>query len=158
MHFTRLKEKHAELVSRHADLMRKVETHVRSLKYEGLSGFRPCFTALQNAEMVKQTSSTQQAQEELVTARQQIEHLRQDNSAAVNPTFTIFILSDISLYSQTDFICFVLFSWRHREQRSNGSRTSYRPKELKSHNSIMLCRAKRRYWHVCVHVNVSIIQ
>ncbi|XP_057177354.1 huntingtin-interacting protein 1-related protein [Triplophysa rosa] len=46
MHFTRLKEKHAELVSKHADLMRK------------------------NAEMVKQINSTQQAQGELVTARQ----------------------------------------------------------------------------------------
>lgn len=61
MHFTRLKEKHAELVSRHADLM------------------------LKNAEMVKQKSSTQHAQEELVTARQlmtaEIEQLRQENSS-----------------------------------------------------------------------------
>uniref|UniRef100_A0A8C1WN92 Huntingtin interacting protein 1 related n=1 Tax=Cyprinus carpio TaxID=7962 RepID=A0A8C1WN92_CYPCA len=61
IHFTRLKEKHAELVSRHADLMRK------------------------NAEMVKQLSSTQQAQEELLTYKQQmaveVEQLRQDNSS-----------------------------------------------------------------------------
>ncbi|XP_053500460.1 huntingtin-interacting protein 1-related protein-like isoform X1 [Ictalurus furcatus] len=60
MHFTRLKEKHAELVTRHADLMRK------------------------NADMVKQLASTQQAQEELVKAKQQIaeglEHLKQENS------------------------------------------------------------------------------
>uniref|UniRef100_A0A8C2EIM3 Huntingtin interacting protein 1 related a n=1 Tax=Cyprinus carpio TaxID=7962 RepID=A0A8C2EIM3_CYPCA len=61
IHFTRLKEKHAELVSRHADLMRK------------------------NAEMVKQLSSTQQAQEELLTYKQQmaveVDQLRQDNSS-----------------------------------------------------------------------------
>ncbi|XP_048037165.1 LOW QUALITY PROTEIN: huntingtin-interacting protein 1-related protein [Megalobrama amblycephala] len=61
IHFSRLKEKHAELVSRHADLMRK------------------------NTEMGKQISSTQQAQEELLTAKQQmaveIQQLRQDNSA-----------------------------------------------------------------------------
>ncbi|XP_026995324.2 huntingtin-interacting protein 1-related protein [Tachysurus fulvidraco] len=54
MHFTRLKEKHAELVTRHADLMRK------------------------NTDMVKQLASTQQAQEELVNAKQQIaEELQQ---------------------------------------------------------------------------------
>ncbi|KAL1266156.1 hypothetical protein QQF64_001831 [Cirrhinus molitorella] len=61
IHFTRLKEKHAELVSRHADLMRK------------------------NAEMAKQVSSTQQAQEELVTYKQQMavqmEQLKQENSS-----------------------------------------------------------------------------
>ncbi|XP_053332133.1 huntingtin-interacting protein 1-related protein isoform X2 [Clarias gariepinus] len=60
MHFTRLKEKHAELVTRHADLMRK------------------------NADMVKQLASTQQAQEELVVVKQQIaeefEQLKQENS------------------------------------------------------------------------------
>ncbi|XP_030623920.1 huntingtin-interacting protein 1-related protein [Chanos chanos] len=60
MHFTKLKEKHAELVSRHADLMRK------------------------NTETVKLLSSSQQAQEELVKARQQmaaeLEQLRRGNS------------------------------------------------------------------------------
>ncbi|XP_058268142.1 huntingtin-interacting protein 1-related protein isoform X2 [Hemibagrus wyckioides] len=60
MHFTRLKEKHAELVTRHADLMRK------------------------NADMVKQLASTQQAQEELVQAKQQIavelEQIKQENN------------------------------------------------------------------------------
>ncbi|KAK7125373.1 hypothetical protein R3I93_020903 [Phoxinus phoxinus] len=61
IHFSRLKEKHAELVSRHADLMRK------------------------NTEMVKQVNSSQQAQEDLLTAKQQMlverQQLRQDNSA-----------------------------------------------------------------------------
>ncbi|KAI5099729.1 huntingtin-interacting protein 1-related protein, partial [Silurus meridionalis] len=60
IHFTRLKEKHAELVTRHADLMRK------------------------NTDMMKQMVSTQQVQEELVKARQQmteeLEQLKQENS------------------------------------------------------------------------------
>ncbi|KAK3550194.1 hypothetical protein QTP86_021232 [Hemibagrus guttatus] len=60
MHFTRLKEKHAELVTRHADLMRK------------------------NTDMVKQLTNTQQAQEELVKAKQQIaeelEQIKQENN------------------------------------------------------------------------------
>ncbi|XP_031434138.1 huntingtin-interacting protein 1-related protein isoform X2 [Clupea harengus] len=48
MHFSRLKEKHAELVSRHADLMRK------------------------NTETMKQLSGAQQTQEELVKGRRQM--------------------------------------------------------------------------------------
>lgn len=59
-------------------------------EYEHLSGFRACFIALQNAEMVKQINSPQQAQGELVTTRRQvtaeIEHLRQENSATVHLT------------------------------------------------------------------------
>uniref|UniRef100_A0A3B4EBR8 I/LWEQ domain-containing protein n=1 Tax=Pygocentrus nattereri TaxID=42514 RepID=A0A3B4EBR8_PYGNA len=63
MHFSRLKEKHAELVTRHADLMRK------------------------NADMVKQLSSTQQAQEELFKTKEQmaqeLEQLRQEKYTKV---------------------------------------------------------------------------
>uniref|UniRef100_W5LJJ0 Huntingtin interacting protein 1 related n=1 Tax=Astyanax mexicanus TaxID=7994 RepID=W5LJJ0_ASTMX len=60
IHFSRLKEKHAELVTRHADLMRK------------------------NTDTVKQLTSTQHVQEELVRAKQQmaeeLEKLKQENS------------------------------------------------------------------------------
>uniref|UniRef100_A0A8C1WP60 Huntingtin interacting protein 1 related n=1 Tax=Cyprinus carpio TaxID=7962 RepID=A0A8C1WP60_CYPCA len=76
IHFTRLKEKHAELVSRHADLMRK------------------------NAEMVKQLSSTQQAQEELLTYKQQmaveVEQLRQDNSSKVTLHSFMFMIPQLN--------------------------------------------------------------
>uniref|UniRef100_A0AAY4CJF4 I/LWEQ domain-containing protein n=1 Tax=Denticeps clupeoides TaxID=299321 RepID=A0AAY4CJF4_9TELE len=60
LHFSRLKEKHAELVSRHADLMRK------------------------NADTVKLLATAQQGQDETVRAKQQIEHevekMRLENS------------------------------------------------------------------------------
>ncbi|XP_041916367.1 huntingtin-interacting protein 1-related protein-like isoform X1 [Alosa sapidissima] len=61
MHFSKLKEKHADLVSRHADLMRK------------------------NAETVKQLSSMQEAKEELIKGRRQLaedlERMRMGNSS-----------------------------------------------------------------------------
>uniref|UniRef100_A0A8B9L089 Huntingtin interacting protein 1 related n=1 Tax=Astyanax mexicanus TaxID=7994 RepID=A0A8B9L089_ASTMX len=68
IHFSRLKEKHAELVTRHADLMRK------------------------NTDTVKQLTSTQHVQEELVRAKQQmaeeLEKLKQENSMMVDLPYT----------------------------------------------------------------------
>uniref|UniRef100_A0A8C7GV57 Huntingtin interacting protein 1 related n=1 Tax=Oncorhynchus kisutch TaxID=8019 RepID=A0A8C7GV57_ONCKI len=59
LRFSQLKERHAELVTSHADLLKK------------------------NAETVRFLSSTQQNQEELATAKQQlaseVDHLRQEN-------------------------------------------------------------------------------
>uniref|UniRef100_A0A671PT18 Huntingtin-interacting protein 1-related protein-like n=1 Tax=Sinocyclocheilus anshuiensis TaxID=1608454 RepID=A0A671PT18_9TELE len=75
IHFTRLKEKHAELVSRHADLMRKVKTIFVHMTNELFYGLSSVLVGLQaEKEKLLRTVKDQEAE---ITSLRQATHLHQ---------------------------------------------------------------------------------
>lgn len=95
LRFTQLKERHAELITSHADLMKKVNSNFVSFISNGddLSFILKCirFCVLpQNADTVKLLSNTKQSQDDLLRARQQLENelegLRQEKRNMVGHT------------------------------------------------------------------------
>lgn len=72
LRFSQLKERHAELITSHADLMKKVNSCAS--EDEAKKFLTVNFASVQSADTVKLLSATKQEQEDLLRAKRQVEN------------------------------------------------------------------------------------
>lgn len=74
LRFSQLKERHAELITSHADLMKKVNSYFVVCEENAKKFLTVNFESVQNADTVKLLSATKQEQDDLLRAKRQVEN------------------------------------------------------------------------------------
>lgn len=78
LRFSQLKERHAELITSHADLMKQVNIFLFYVERNAKRFLAVNLESVQNADTVRLLSAAQQEQDDLLRAKNQVENMLED--------------------------------------------------------------------------------